>query len=77
MCGDIRSNPVQVNFFFPFMHQPCCYFMLYKELLYQNVVFSKICNHTSLYGPIESGASVNSTSQVCLSAMLVLLIVGN
>jgi hypothetical protein len=37
----------------------------------------KIYNHTSLYSPIVSGASVNPTLEVPSSAMLVLSIVGN
>jgi hypothetical protein len=39
--------------------------------------FLKIENHTSLYDPTSSGATVDPTSQVCLSALLVLLIAEN
>jgi hypothetical protein len=35
-------------------------------------VFSEIYNHKSLYGPIVSGGTVNTTSQFRSSAMLVL-----
>jgi hypothetical protein len=45
----------------------------YTKVLY----FPKIYNHTSLYGPVACGARVDPTSQVCPTAMLVLLIVGN
>jgi hypothetical protein len=38
--------------------------------------FPKIYNHTLLNGPIASGASVDPTSQVCSSAMLILPILG-
>jgi hypothetical protein len=55
------------------MQPPGCYFTLYKELFSKVLYFLKI--HTSLHGPIASGASVNPTSQVCSSAMLVLPIV--
>jgi hypothetical protein len=45
----------------------------YTKVLY----FLKIYNRTSLYGPTVRGTSVDSTSQVCLSTMLVLPIVEN
>jgi hypothetical protein len=52
-----------------------CHFLLYKKLLHQRFVFSE--NHTSLYGPIASGASVDPTLQVCWHAVLVLSILGD
>jgi hypothetical protein len=61
MHGVTESKPVGVNFF---MQPPCFY-------------FPKIKKHTSLYGPIASGASVGPTSQVCSSNMLVSPIVEN
>jgi hypothetical protein len=45
----------------------------YTEVLY----FPKISYHTSLYGPIASGSSVDPTSQACSTAMLVSPIAGN
>jgi hypothetical protein len=45
----------------------------YTKVLY----FMKVSNHTSLYGPVASGASADPTSQVCSSAVLVLPIVEN
>jgi hypothetical protein len=39
--------------------------------------FPKIYDLASLYGPIASGTNVDPTSQVCLSAMLLLPIVEN
>jgi hypothetical protein len=50
-------------------------FYICKELL--SKCFVKIYNHTSLYGPIASGASADPTSHVCSPAMLVFPIVGN
>jgi hypothetical protein len=38
---------------------------------------TKINNHTSLYGSIASGTSVDPTSQVFSSTILFLLMVGN
>jgi hypothetical protein len=49
---------------FCFMQPPCCYFTLYKELIYKILYFPKVYNHTSLYDPIVSGANVDPTSQV-------------
>jgi hypothetical protein len=45
----------------------------FSKVLY----FPKIYNHTSLHGPIASGATVDPTSQVCSSTMLVLTIAGS
>jgi hypothetical protein len=45
----------------------------YNKVLY----FPNIYNHTSLYDPTATCASVNPTSQVCSPIMLVLLMVGN
>jgi hypothetical protein len=67
------SNPGK----FPPPMQLPCYFTLYKELLYQSCVFFKVYYHSSVYAPILSGTSVCPIKQVHLSAMLVLLIVGN
>jgi hypothetical protein len=50
--------------------QPLCYLTLYSELLFKSLYFPKICNYTSLYSHIVSGANVDLTS----SAMLVLSI---
>jgi hypothetical protein len=41
------------------------------------VHFLELYHHTSLYDPVASGASVDPTSQVRSSAMLVLPIEGN
>jgi hypothetical protein len=75
-----------------FFQQVRFYFKSYKELLFPKFCifrksmtihhcmapdFPKIYVHTSLYGPIASGASVDPTSQVCFSTMLLLPIVGN
>jgi hypothetical protein len=54
----VGSNRGQVKFYFSFMQPPCCYFILYKEL-FSVLYFLKIYNHTSLYGPIARGASVD------------------
>jgi hypothetical protein len=45
----------------------------YAQVLY----FPKIYNNTLLYDPTVSGTSIDSTSQVCSSSMLVLPTVGN
>jgi hypothetical protein len=50
---------------------------LNKELLTKVVCYSKIYYPTSLCVPIASGASVDSTSQVRFSAVLLSSIVGN
>jgi hypothetical protein len=60
------------------MQPPCCYFTLYKELLFQSFVFSEnLYPYVIVYDPFASGASVDSALQVRSSAMLVLLVVGN
>jgi hypothetical protein len=72
--GIMGSNPCQVKPFFlscsrhVILHKTknCCIKVLY---------IPKIFCHTSLCGPIASGASVDPTSQICSFAMLVLLIV--
>jgi hypothetical protein len=56
------------------MQLPCS-FTLYKKLLYKTYVLSKIYNHISLYDPVVMGTNVDPISQVCMPAMLVLLIV--
>jgi hypothetical protein len=50
-----------------------------QRIIIPVLYFPKIYNYTSLSGPISSGTIVDPTSQVCLSAiaMLVLKIVGN
>jgi hypothetical protein len=73
--GVAESNPQVIFFLSCRRHVVILHYAknYYTEVLY----FPKIFNHTSLYGPIASGASVDPTSQVCSSAMLVLTIVGN
>jgi hypothetical protein len=70
----IGLNPGKVIFF---LSCSCHVAILhYTENYYTKCLyFLKIYIHTSLYGPIASGASVDPTSQVCLSATLVLPIV--
>lgn len=47
---------------------------LHKELLHQGLVFFlKICIHTSMYGPITSGARAYPTSEVCSPPPLVVI----
>jgi hypothetical protein len=41
------------------------------------VYFLEIFHHTSVCGPVASGTSVDSSSQVCSSAVLVLATVEN
>jgi hypothetical protein len=57
----------------------CHFFILHNTKNHYNKVlyFPKIYNRTSSYGPIASAVSVDPTSQVRSSAMLVLPIVGN
>jgi hypothetical protein len=64
---------------FPFLSYSHHVVILYypKNCYTKAFYFPKIFYHTSLYGPIASGASVDPTSQVCWPAMLVLTIVGN
>jgi hypothetical protein len=74
----MESNPGEVGTLF---FLPCSrhvFTLHYTKNYYTKVLyFLKIYNHTSLYGPIASGASVDPTSQVCWSAMLVLPIAEN
>jgi hypothetical protein len=58
------------------MQPPCCY-IIQTITIPKFCICVKIYNHTSLYDPTATGASVNPTSQVCSHAMLVLPIVGN
>jgi hypothetical protein len=53
------------------------FYIIQRITMSEFCYFPKIYNHTSLYGPGASGASVDATSQICSSAMLVLPIVGN
>jgi hypothetical protein len=55
-----------------FIQPPCCYFTLHKELFSKVTHFPKIYTHTSVYDPTASSASVDPTSQVCSSAILVI-----
>jgi hypothetical protein len=74
MHGVIGSNPSEVKFFFSCSRHAVilhCAWNYFDKLLY----FPKIFCHTSLYGPIASGTSVDPNSQVCLSTMLALPIV--
>jgi hypothetical protein len=65
-------NRTRVKFFF--FHVAAMMLNLYYTKYYYTKVlyFPKIYNHTSLNVPTASSTSVNSTSQVCPSAMLVL-----
>jgi hypothetical protein len=75
MNGVAGSNPGQIEIF---LCSRRVVILHYTKNYYTKVLhFLKIYNHTSLYGPIASGTSVDPTSQICLSAMLVLPIVGN
>jgi hypothetical protein len=75
--GVMGSNAGQVKHFFSFLQPLCFYFALYKNYKTKLLYFPKIYNYTSLNGPNANYASIDPTSQVCSSAMLVLLIVGN
>jgi hypothetical protein len=76
MLGVMRSKPDQVKHSFPCSSHVVI--LHYTKNLHSKVLyFMKNYNLTSLYGPNASGASVNPTSQVFSSAMLVLLIVGS
>jgi hypothetical protein len=70
-------NPGQVNFLSLScsVHVVILYYT--KNSFYKVLYVLNIYNHTSFYGLTASGVSVNPTSQVCSSAMLVLPIVGN
>jgi hypothetical protein len=78
MHGVMGSNPGQAETFF-FLSCSCHVVILHctKNHFPKVLYFPKIYNHTSLYGPIASGTSVDPTLQVCLAAMMVFPIVGN
>jgi hypothetical protein len=67
----VGSSPSKVKILF--FHSASM--LLLKNYYTKVLYFPKI--HASLYGPIASGASVDPTSQVCSSAMLVFPIVEN
>jgi hypothetical protein len=53
------------------IQQSCYYFILHKDYYTEVTCFPKIDNRMSSYGPAVSGASVDFSSQVCSSAILV------
>jgi hypothetical protein len=53
------------------------FYIVQKNCLNKNCVFSKICYHTSFQDSVLSGTSVAPTSQICASTMLALSLVGN
>jgi hypothetical protein len=75
MDGVIELSAIQVGTFFS-----CSSYVTLRSTKYyytKVMYFPKIHNHTSLYGPIISGTSVDTTSQVCLSAVVVLSNIGD
>jgi hypothetical protein len=76
MFGVMGFNPGQVKTFISCSRHMI---ILHYTKNYNGKVlhFPDIFYHTSLYGPVASGASVDPTSQVCSSAMLVKPIVWN
>jgi hypothetical protein len=52
-------------------------FYEYNKILKRSCTFFKIYYHTSFHGPALSGAIYTSTSQVPVSAILLLQVTGN
>jgi hypothetical protein len=78
MRGVTGLNPGEVKIFFSFHAAAMSLYYIIQRITKQKFcIFQKSFFHASLYGPTASGTGINPTSQVCLSAMLVLLIVGN
>jgi hypothetical protein len=63
--------------FFLFHAAAMLLFYIIQRITTRVLYFPQIYNYTSLCGPIASGTSVDPTSQVCSSAMLVLPIAEN
>jgi hypothetical protein len=74
MLGEMGSTAGHVSFFLVYPH--FC-FTSYENSCTIFLYFPYIYNRPSLCGPIARGAIVDPTSEVYLSLMLVLLVVGN
>jgi hypothetical protein len=75
--GDPGSNPGSVGIFFLSCSRHVVILDYPKNYFSKILYFLKIFYQTSLFVPVASGASVDPTSQVCSSVVLVLPIVGN
>lgn len=68
----IRPNSDKIILLFFFHSAAMLLFFVLQKKIHRNFVFlKKIFNYTVLYDTFANDASVNSTTQVCLSAMLV------
>jgi hypothetical protein len=74
---DMVLNPGQVILFFVLCSNHFVLLHYTKNYYTKMFNFLKIYDYTSLYGTVMCGIIVNSTSQICLSAMFLLPIVGN
>jgi hypothetical protein len=65
LCNGSLDVSINIMFILTFNRQPCSYFWFFAELVLLNVVYLlKICQHTKFHGPLWTGASFASTSEV-------------
>jgi hypothetical protein len=70
--GVIGRILVKSNIFFFHAATMLLFYIVQRIIIQIFCIFPKIFYHTSPYGPIASGASVDPTSQFCSSAMSIL-----